>query len=118
VEKDGVFFLTSEHETINLNSVRCAQNLPNFKGKKAVFGIRPEDVFVHEGEHKEGESFGASVLIAERTGAEVYLHLSAHGQELNARVGTNTDVKFGDKIKIKFDIKKAHLFDKESGKAI
>ncbi|MDR2709500.1 MAG: sn-glycerol-3-phosphate ABC transporter ATP-binding protein UgpC [Elusimicrobiota bacterium] len=116
--KDGKFWCVNENLTIDLTKIKCADKLPNLKDKKIIFGIRPEDISLSAADQKDGETFKASVLIAERTGAEVYLHLVVSNCEINSRVGSNADVKFGDKIYVKFDISKAHLFDSATGKAI
>ena len=89
-------------------------------GKEVVFGIRPEDV------HDEPDFLAkategiveADVEVTELMGAETYLYLNCEGNAITARVEPTSTAKAGDKIKIAFDLKKMHLFDKETEKTI
>ena len=97
-------------------------NIPkDYVGKDVVFGIRPEDV------HDEPDFIAkasadsiveADVEVTELMGAETYLYLNCEGNAITARVEPTSTAKGGDRSKIAFDLKKMHLFDKETEKTI
>ena len=94
--------------------------IANYVGKEVVFGIRPEDV------HDEpdfiqkvgGTHASADVEVTELMGAETYLYLNCENNAITARVDPTSTAKSGDKIQIAFDLKKIHLFDKETEEAV
>lgn len=92
----------------------------NYVGKEVVFGIRPEDVhdepdFIE----KIGKTHAsADVEVTELMGAETYLYLNCEGNAMTARVEPTSTAKSGDKIDVAFDLKKLHIFDKETEVAI
>lgn len=92
----------------------------SYVGKEVVFGIRPEDVHDEPDfiEKVGGAHSKADVEVTELMGAETYLYLNCEGNAITARVEPTSVAKSGDKIAIAFDLKKMHLFDKETEKAI
>ncbi|MBQ0084263.1 MAG: TOBE domain-containing protein, partial [Clostridiales bacterium] len=50
----------------------------------------------------------------ELMGAETYLYMSSEGQDLNARVDPSSTARPGDKIKVAFEAKNLHIFDKDT----
>ncbi len=51
-------------------------------------------------------------------GSETYIYITTDGIKLTAKVATACDIKMEQNIQIKIDIKRIHLFDKETGKSI
>ncbi|MBC8533862.1 ABC transporter ATP-binding protein [Yeguia hominis] len=95
-------------------------DLESYVGKEVVFGIRPENVH-DEPEFLEKVTDGivdADVEVTELMGSETYLYLTCENNAITARVSPNSVAKPADKIKIAFDLKKMHLFDKETEKTI
>lgn len=94
--------------------------LNEYADKNVVLGIRPENV------HDEPEFLAkagqdvveADVEVSELMGSETYLYLTCEGCSITARVNPATTAKPGDRIKIAFDLKKMHLFDRETEKTI
>ena len=85
-------------------------------GKQVVFGIRPEDI--HD-EESFISAFPNAVIqvevdFSELMGAETYLYLLADDNKFTARVNPRSTAKFGDTIKVAFDMEKLHLFDPET----
>ena len=94
--------------------------LAEYVGKDVVFGIRPEDVH-DEPDFLAKVSNGiaeADVEVTELMGAETYLYLNCEGNAITARVEPTSVAKSGDRIKVAFDLKKMHVFDKETEKTI
>jgi multiple sugar transport system ATP-binding protein len=79
-------------------------------GQKAICGVRPADVWLAD----EGAITGQLVL-AEKTGADVQLHLSVAGQDFVATAPRDAPVKAGDVVSMGVPPEKVHLFDPETG---
>ncbi|MFU0831972.1 MAG: ABC-type sugar transport system, ATPase component MalK [Oscillospiraceae bacterium] len=94
--------------------------LKDYVDKPVVLGIRPEHVH-DEPEFLEKAAGGiveADVEVTELMGAETYLYLNCEGVNLTARVDPSSKAQSGDHIKVAFDLRKIHLFDKETEKTI
>lgn len=89
-------------------------------GKEVVFGIRPEDIHDEQVflETYEKSTIRAEVEVVEMLGAEEYLYLNVGGQTITARVAARSDIKAGTTITLAFDMNKAHIFEKETERAI
>jgi multiple sugar transport system ATP-binding protein len=89
-------------------------------GHTVVLGIRPENISDNPGQlpDKEAVSVEAHVNVSELMGSEVYLYLDCNGNQLTARVNSGTRSKPGEKVTVALDMKKAHLFDKNTGCAL
>lgn len=106
-----------EHEILH-----CQEVLAN-NAHHVLFGIRPEDV-VQVGTFSPAtvisDSFDAEVKVAELLGNEYYLHfdmeqLDMSKKDIIAKVFALKPVKNKEMVKIAFNLKKYHVFDKESG---
>lgn len=77
-----------------------------------TFGIRPEGI----SEALPGEeSAKAIVEVVEPLGSETLLNLKIGSQSIIVRVSAEVKVTEGQYINLKFDMKKAHIFDAETG---
>ena len=123
--KDGADFAISFGEyTIKIPAEKVAKgaltDLEAYVGKEVTFGIRPEDVH-DEPDFLAGHQDSiveADVEVTELMGAETYLYLNCVGASLTARVEPTSTAKTGDRAKIAMDMKKIHLFDKETENTI
>ena len=123
--KDGADFAISFGDyTIKIPAEKVAKgaltDLEAYVGKEVTFGIRPEDVH-DEPDFLEGHQDSiveADVEVTELMGAETYLYLNCVGASLTARVEPTSTAKTGDRAKIAMDMKKIHLFDKETENTI
>ncbi|PKM57924.1 MAG: sugar ABC transporter ATP-binding protein [Firmicutes bacterium HGW-Firmicutes-3] len=89
-------------------------------GKEIIMGIRPEDIhdevaFI-ESHPKALVNF--EVNVTEMLGAEIILIGSVDTYECTARVGPRSVAKPGETIKVGFDLKRLHIFDKETEQVI
>ncbi len=82
-------------------------------GQKLTCGIRPADLMLSA----EGDIAGDLVL-AEKTGADLNLHLTVAGNDFVATAPRDAPVAAGDSLRLRIDPDKAHLFDPESGRRI
>ncbi len=86
-----------------------------------IFGIRPEDIHEGDEEHVKrygGEPYDIAVAVAELLGHEYYVHSDFAGGDLVAKIPLTHEIKIGDQMKILFDVRKAHIFDKATEKRI
>ena len=97
-----------------------ASRLAPYANQEVIFGIRPEDIYdrMFAQDETPGNTAKALVEVAETMGSEVYLHLKSGEDTMIARVDSHTQAKVGEEIEVVFDLKKMHLFEKESEKAI
>jgi len=95
------------------------QTIASFEGKKVTFGFRPEDMIDENiSKDKEGKVVRAKVEVIEPLGSEIYLYLSAGGDNFVVRVPSQYRTELGDEVGFAVDLKKCHLFDAETEKAI
>jgi multiple sugar transport system ATP-binding protein len=85
------------------------------KEHEIVFGLRPEDI--HEGDAEHITKYGNTVIdvevsVAELLGHEYLIHSEFAGIDLVAKISSTHLIYAHDKMKLVFDIKKAHCFDK------
>ena len=81
-------------------------------GRSVLYGIRPEHVAIDD------SGAPAEVIVTEPTGSETQLVVRMAGQELTCAFRERIAAMPGDIIRLVFDGRQAHLFDKESGKRL
>lgn len=81
-----------------------------------VFGIRPEDILVNKESYPDW--INSEVDVVELMGSWNVLSLKIKDCFVKARVPADFEVEMGDKVKVKFNIPKIHLFDSSTEKAI
>ncbi|WP_258083331.1 ABC transporter ATP-binding protein [Thermococcus thermotolerans] len=90
-------------------------------GKEVIFGIRPEDVYdaMFAQVKVPGENMvRATVDIIENLGSEKIVHLRVGEVTFLGAFRSESKVKEGQEIDVVFDMRKAHVFEKGSGKAV
>jgi len=85
-------------------------------GKEVVVGVRPEDISAAQ---QNGHLIvDAQVEVVEFLGNELQLHLNADGKPFVARVSTETRTRPGAPIRVGFDLRKMHVFDRATEAAL
>ena len=79
-------------------------------GQSVLYGIRPEHCLL-----AHGEGLPAEVIVVEPTGADTQLYCRFNGQDLASLVRERVDCRAGDRVGLKPDLMRAHLFDAASG---
>jgi multiple sugar transport system ATP-binding protein len=83
---------------------------------RGFLGIRPEDFL--ENASDDGEQVELKVDVFEVLGADQYLYGKVGADDVTARVDPHLKVSVGDKIRLGINMKRLHLFDAETEKAI
>jgi ABC-type sugar transport system ATPase subunit len=90
---------------------------PEAQKADQVLGVRPESFKFNNGDLKSNEvALGDfTVELSENLGGQQMLHGQLEGQSV--RIITDSMDKFskGQKVSLKIDLTKAHLFDKKTG---
>lgn len=96
------------------------KNIGKYVNKEVILGIRPEDIEDAElmAEPDERSCVTAMVDVTEPMGAETYIYLSIGDHSFIARVDAATQARDGRQHKVFFDMKKIHLFDRDTEQAI
>src|SRR6266567_1945884 len=88
-------------------------------GRDVILGIRPEDINDMATERQDGQlPLDAKVEVVEFLGNELQLLLSADTTNFIARVGTHTQTKPGQTLRVGLNLKKLHVFDKQTEAAL
>jgi multiple sugar transport system ATP-binding protein len=88
-------------------------------GKDVIVGIRPEDIHdLATTQAREMLPTDARVDVVEYLGNELQLILAAGDQTFIARVSTETQTKPGATLRVGFDLRKLHVFDKQTEVAL
>lgn len=115
IEQNGKLFVEFEGNRLPLPDGMAVDE--KFFGSDIILGVRPENI--HDDErflscHIES-TLEAKVEATELLGSEIYLYLSIVGNNFTARVSAQSEAKYGQTVKLGFDMSKVHLFDKGSG---
>jgi len=122
LERESLVFSEIQGGTIQMRL--AAQERPaarEFVGKSMLFGIRPEDIELAQFSGRDGStgSFPAIVDIVEPMGAETNLYLQTGAHTVVCRSQRALDHReAGHRLQFEMDLKKAHLFDPESGRRV
>jgi multiple sugar transport system ATP-binding protein len=78
-------------------------------GQAVLYGIRPEHCLLADA------GLPSEVVVVEPTGADTQLYCRFNGQELNSLVRDRVGCRAGDRVNLKPDLARAHLFDTATG---
>ncbi|NJE08199.1 ABC transporter ATP-binding protein [Thermococcus sp. M39] len=93
----------------------------NYIGKEVIFGIRPEDIYdaMFAQVKIPGENMIRAVVdIVENLGSERIVHLRVGDLIFVGSFRAESMVKEGQEVDVVFDMRKVHIFDKKTKKAI
>ena len=96
------------------------KDVNSYIGKEVILGIRPEDMDEYDAVLSDMEStLKCTVEVREPMGAEIYLYLALPDDtSFVARVPSSSQVLAGETMEITLNMRKCHLFDKKTEKAI
>ena len=91
------------------------KNIGAYVDKEVILGIRPENIRdgkIHPG--TEDNSFVATVDVTEPMGSEVIVYFSKGEAQFVGRLDPQTEARDGEEHPVTFNMKKIHLFDKDT----
>lgn len=119
-EKTALIFVTTGPvKKVYLTGQNAEIIREKYNGKRVILGIRPEDIYEYE-EAKAGgfeqNSVGVeeTVVTREMLGAEVVLYFDEQHKTHAVRLQPSNQTKVGEKVKLYFDMDRAHVFDIET----
>ncbi|MDR6950738.1 ABC-type sugar transport system ATPase subunit [Ancylobacter sp. 3268] len=85
-------------------------------GQPIVLGVRPEDLALCG----EGEAwFGGEIAVAERLGSQTYAYVDiGHTRMLTIECPREAEIHVGDKVHVRGNPAKLHIFDEASGQRV
>ena len=102
VESNSLFFTAQ--------GIRLLVNKPILTNSPVIAGLRPTDFLI-----EESGPIGGDVILSEKTGADVNLHIRTESSTLVATVSKETPLNVGDTIHLSIKPDKLHLFDSTTG---
>jgi len=108
--------LEAENFCWSLDNHRAAKALSQ-TGRKAVFGVRPEDVKIHF-DRPERCAASCQVEVMEHMGSVNYVYLTTGAQRIVVSTESAIHVQAGDAVYVSFDNNRVHLFDHETTKNV
>jgi multiple sugar transport system ATP-binding protein len=119
VDQDGKLFVDSGTFKLQVPEAKKQAYLPH-KGKKVIFGVRPEDVHT-AGFAPPGISpapLQAQVDVTELMGNEIFLYLLTGKKQFIARVDPRTRVRNGETVDLIANMDNMHIFDTQTEKTL
>jgi multiple sugar transport system ATP-binding protein len=115
VEENGSLFVKGEGMSLRIPESRKGRYEIS-KGRKAVFGIRPEHIYEHRLQEAfpGGEVVEAVVDVIEPIGSQSILLLSVGPHQLSAVVDSRAAVRPHEKVPFLINMNRMHLFDGET----
>lgn len=110
----------ASNESIRL-PLKSGSNHEQWVGKEVTLGIRPEaitDPGSAEQDNGLVTQIDCGVTVTEPTGADLFVFTELGGEEVVARMRSNSGATAGAKAAFSFNMDKAVLFDKDSGERI
>jgi multiple sugar transport system ATP-binding protein len=119
VEQDGRMFIDGGSFKLPIPESKRTQYIAQ-KGKKIIFGIRPDDVhaanFAPPG--ITPAPLKADVDVTELMGNEIFLYLLTGKKQFIARVDPRTHARSGESIDLIVNMDNMHLFDPQTEKTL
>ena len=119
VPEDGDLYVDAATFRVKVPEDKVQALLP-FKGKKVVFGIRPDDL--HDPQYTPPNitpgKIKAQVDVTELMGNEVFVHMVTGDKSFTARFDPRTNARIGDAIDIVMDMDNMHVFDPQTEQAV
>ncbi len=124
VGNDGEFFfplLAANGESCQIPLNNLCANPELLKGKRVIFGIRPEQICAFSSTDKEiygVHKLTCPVQLVEPTGPDTLVFIEVNKQRTTCRIHPDKAVGTGEDIVLGIDISKAILFDPITEKRI
>ena len=95
--------------------------LESYVGRPVVFGVRPEDMSLHDSATgpNNGNTISARADVVETLGSEIFVYLTCEAQTIVARMEVqDSPPAVGQRLEVDLKMSKTHVFDKETSRTI
>jgi len=118
-KKDSLYLIDTGSFQVKL-PLQFHQAISSYDGKKATFGVRPEDFHDIEfyPEASQDNTIKAKIELIEPLGDEVLFYLISGKNQIVAKLDSRTSKKVGEEMKVALDMTKTHIFDPESEETV
>jgi multiple sugar transport system ATP-binding protein len=115
----GQLFIDADHLRVRVPEPFRAALQP-YAGRAVVFGVRPEDITLHDpAAGEQGHSITARADVVETLGSEIFAHLSCGPHAIVARMEVpETPLRVGDTVEVALKMAKTHVFDAQTSLTI
>ena len=120
VAQEGTLLVDAGSFRVRAPETFCSRLEP-YSGKQVVFGIRPEDIALHDPITDAGEerTMTARAEVVETLGSEIFVHLACGAHSLVARMEVpEQPLSVGQTLQVDLKMLKSHVFDKETMQAV
>jgi multiple sugar transport system ATP-binding protein len=119
VDQDGKLYVDGGSFKVLVPESKKAGYLQH-KGKKVVFGIRPEDIYAaqYAAPGISPAPLKADVDVSELMGNEIFLYLLTGKKSFIARVDPRTHARPGETLDLVLNMDNMHLFDPQTEKTL
>jgi len=120
VAQEGTLLVDAGSFRARLPETFCSRLEP-YAGKQVVFGVRPEDIALHDPatDAAEERTMTARAEVVETLGAELFVHLACGAHSLVARIEVpKQPLSVGQTLQVDLKMLKSHVFDKETMQAV
>jgi multiple sugar transport system ATP-binding protein len=120
VAQAGTLLVDTGSFRVRVPEAFCSRLAP-YAGKPVLFGIRPEDIALHDPATDSGEerTMTARAEVVETLGSEVFVHLACGAHSLVARLAVPEQrLSVGQTLQLDLKMLKSHVFDNESMQAV
>ena len=120
LKEDGAYFVAAESFKIRLPEAFYPRIEP-YAGRPVVFGVRPEDVGLHDPARgdAQGQTLQVRADVVETLGFEIFAYLTCGPHSLVARMEVpKQPIEVGQSFELALKTPQTHLFDRETSQTI
>lgn len=115
-EKRGSALLEFDGFSLNVNKFKGIIK-ERMTGEEMTLGIRPTEISLHKQKGKDGNIEG-TVEVLEMAGDQIIVDLAVGKETLKAMTPRTAKFDYGEKVWVKLDMNRIHIFDKKTEEAI
>jgi len=120
VPEDGAWFIAADGFRVRAPET-FRSRLERHAGQPIIFGVRPEDVAVHDPATgaANGNTVAARADVVETLGSEIFVYLKCGADNVVARMEVpDFPLTVGQTLEMELTMSKTHIFDKETSRTI
>jgi multiple sugar transport system ATP-binding protein len=120
VAQEGILLVDAGSFRVRAPEIFRSRLAP-YAGQQVVFGVRPEDIALHDPatDASEERTMTARAEVVETLGSEIFVHLACGTHSLVARMEVPEQLlSVGQTLQVDLKMLKSHVYDKETMQAV